>query len=142
MISRLQKKPFMEMSICHQYGPVNDMAWCPYGCWEKPEVEDSSDILPRLGLLAAACSDSNVRIYSIPHPHILPKEGDSFPIYSAYPTVVLEPLCGDMCLATKKSVCVTLCWQKSDHCERIAAGYGCGKKAFAIFSFQLLSKVI
>lgn len=119
----------MELCIYHNYGPINDMVWCPIGCWETPTVESATDVLPQLGLLALACSDGRIRIYSIPHPHLLPKEETGFRVYSAEPSIVLESLFGDICNVTRQSICVCVTWEKSELCERVAAGYGCGKDA-------------
>lgn len=116
----------MELSIFLQCGPVADMVWCPDGCWEDPSLECVEDNLPRLGLLALACADSNVRIYSIPHPRCVTKEANIFPVFSASPSILLEPMHGEVCAVTRRSMCISVCWQKSDNFEHIAAGYGNG----------------
>lgn len=50
--------PVLEMSLAHEHGRMWSLAWCPSGCYDSN----------RLGLLAAACSDGTVRIFSVPHP--------------------------------------------------------------------------
>lgn len=59
-----QVAPELEFCIAHNYGRVWSLVWCPSGCYEQE----------RLGLLAAACSDGTVRIFSIPNPTTLTKE--------------------------------------------------------------------
>ena len=49
--------PKLELCIAHHFGRIWSLAWCPSGCYD-----DS-----RLGLLAAACSDGSVRLFSIPN---------------------------------------------------------------------------
>ncbi|XP_035209042.1 uncharacterized protein LOC118183557, partial [Stegodyphus dumicola] len=124
--SALETKPLMQLGIAHEHGIVWDMVWCPSGCWEDPNSECSSDDMPCLGLLAVACSNSNIYIYSIPQPESLPSFTETAPLYSTSPSAVLHPLFGDPCFGTRKSMCVSLCWQKNDACERIAGGYGNG----------------
>lgn len=59
-----QAAPELEFCIAHNYGRVWSLVWCPSGCYDEE----------RLGLLAAACSDGTVRIFSIPNPTTLTKE--------------------------------------------------------------------
>ncbi|KFM66656.1 General transcription factor 3C polypeptide 2, partial [Stegodyphus mimosarum] len=108
----------MQLGIAHKHGIIWDMAWCPSGCWEDPDSEYSSDDMPCLGLLAVACSNSNIYIYSIPHPESLASFTENAPLYSTSPSAVLHPLFGDPCFGTRKSMCISLCWQKSDAYER------------------------
>ncbi|XP_046674072.1 uncharacterized protein LOC124363050 [Homalodisca vitripennis] len=49
-------EPQFLMGIAHSRGAVWGLQWCPSGCYQDN----------RLGLLAAACSDGSVVIYSIP----------------------------------------------------------------------------
>lgn len=124
----------MQLSIAYDYGPISDMAWCPKGCWEDPSTECVDNTLPRLGMLAVACSDGNVRVYSIPHPGLLMNES-VFPIYESCPAVILQPLFGESCSVTRKSLCTCVSWQKSDNCERVASGYGNGKNVNFVHNY-------
>ena len=50
------------------------MEWCPSGCYQDQrivELEKIPDKMKRMGLLAAACSDGFVHIYSLPFPEEL-----------------------------------------------------------------------
>ena len=53
--------PTLELCIAHGFGRMWSLVWCPSGCYNDP----------RLGLLAAACSDGSVRLFSIPNPSAL-----------------------------------------------------------------------
>ena len=53
--------PSLELLLAHSFGRVWSLAWCPSGCYDES----------RLGVLAAACSDGSVRVFSVPHPHVL-----------------------------------------------------------------------
>lgn len=56
-------KPILEFCLVHSHGVVWDMKWCPSGCYN---IEKSDgDFLPRIGLLALACSDGNIPIYTV-----------------------------------------------------------------------------
>lgn len=59
------QKPELEFCICHNYGQILHMEWCPSGCYD---LEKCGDGLKRLGLLAVAGSDSYVYVYSVPQP--------------------------------------------------------------------------
>lgn len=56
--------PRLELCITHEFGRIWSLVWCPSGCYN-----DS-----RLGLLAAACSDGSVQLFSIPKPNALQLE--------------------------------------------------------------------
>ena len=59
-----QEIPELELCIAHSYGRVWSLIWCPSGCYDSQ----------RLGLLAAACSDGTVRLFSIPTTSTLDKQ--------------------------------------------------------------------
>ena len=59
-----QEIPELDLCIAHCYGRVWSLIWCPSGCYDSQ----------RLGLLAAACSDATVRLFSIPNTSTLDKE--------------------------------------------------------------------
>ena len=50
--------PQLELCIAHEFGRIWSLAWCPSGCYSHS----------RLGVLAAAFSDGNIRAFSIPNP--------------------------------------------------------------------------
>lgn len=56
--------PSLEFCLLHNHGMIWHMEWCPSGCYD----EEDSNGLRRMGLLAVACSDGNIIIYSIHFP--------------------------------------------------------------------------
>ena len=60
----MYKKPFLAYTLAHEGGTVWCLEWCPSGCYQN----EKSDKKLRMGLLAAACSDGCVYIYSLPFP--------------------------------------------------------------------------
>lgn len=54
--------PELVMCLAHNHGRIWSLSWCPSGCYDNN----------RLGLLAAACSDGTIRIFSVPQPSLLP----------------------------------------------------------------------
>lgn len=57
-----QCEPQLEFCILHDHGTVWHMEWCPSGCYRS---RDDESAVGRYGLLAIACSDSFIYIYSI-----------------------------------------------------------------------------
>ena len=57
------------------------LEWCPSGCYQNSDLSDTIGIPnhhARMGLLAAACSDGCIRIYSLLFPENLSFEEDLF----------------------------------------------------------------
>lgn len=50
--------PTLELCLAHGHGRIWSLVWCPSGCYDQK----------RLGLLAAACSDGTVRLFTVPQP--------------------------------------------------------------------------
>lgn len=77
-------------------GCIWDLKFCPSGAWEHPETLRKAPLLPRLGLLALACSDGKVLLFSLPHPEALlaqqPPDAMKPAIYkvSEEPVTILE----------------------------------------------------
>lgn len=59
----ISDEPKMEMCLCHDFGYVTHMEWCPSGCYAV-----SCERWSRLGLLAVASSDKFVHILAVPKP--------------------------------------------------------------------------
>ncbi|XP_067559516.1 general transcription factor 3C polypeptide 2 isoform X3 [Pseudorca crassidens] len=57
--------------IACDHGCIWDLKFCPSGAWELPGTPRKAPLLPRLGLLALACSDGKVLLFSLPHPEAL-----------------------------------------------------------------------
>ncbi|GBL80492.1 hypothetical protein AVEN_225199-1 [Araneus ventricosus] len=121
--TRLNRLPCMELALEHQHGIITDMKFCPKGCFDLPLSSDGV-VGSRLGLLALSCSDSYIRIYSVPHPNILPKTDGNSSIYNTNPSLILTPLFSEPCSLTRRSIATCLDWHQNT--EVIAAGYGNG----------------
>ncbi|XP_028175874.1 uncharacterized protein LOC114364084 isoform X1 [Ostrinia furnacalis] len=59
--------PKLVVGLAHDHGTVWAMDWCPSGARDSDESADNADI-SRIGLLAVACSNGLVYIYSVPNP--------------------------------------------------------------------------
>lgn len=119
----------IKLGVAHKWGNILDMEWCPGGtAWQESSFSTSNnDILSRLGLLAIACSDTYVRILSIPHPHLLDNpQSAEFPIYLCEPVVILNPPDPGPASAYSHTVCKCLSWLKTEKQRYIVAGYGSG----------------
>jgi len=112
-------QPRLSLCICHDYGPVYDIKWCPTGCYMK---EDGRVI--RLGLLAVACGDGKVRLYSIPSPDKFPQDDNVF--VKLEPCLVLLPHKQDSIETIQTGACMSLSWQFTAKERKIAAGFADG----------------
>ncbi|XP_067128980.1 general transcription factor 3C polypeptide 2-like isoform X2 [Centruroides vittatus] len=115
------------IGIAVDQGEIWDMVWCPSGCWEDSSLYKNTlidEILPRLGLLAVACSDSCIRIYSIPHPEFL-KKNSSNNIYQTEAIVlkISEEWLGPQ---SELGVCTCVDWQTTNDNRFIAGGFANG----------------
>ncbi|KAI7858697.1 hypothetical protein BDC45DRAFT_281178 [Circinella umbellata] len=63
-IENTETDPVLDLCLLHDYGPVKELKWCPYGAYD----ESSEEGWPKLGLLAIVCSDNSVRVLVVPHP--------------------------------------------------------------------------
>ncbi|XP_046574621.1 general transcription factor 3C polypeptide 2-like [Haliotis rubra] len=128
--------PKLAFSIGHDYGSVWQVCWCPRGVWEEPIVtlDNTQEDLPRLGLLALACSDGTVRVFSVPHPQFLEATSEVYfppeehmqrertpPIYKALPCLTLTNRSN-----SDTGSCLCIDWQKAGGSQYILAGYSQG----------------
>ncbi|XP_067122900.1 uncharacterized protein [Centruroides vittatus] len=128
----LTKRPKLALAIAHENGEIWDLTWCPSGCWEEVSdlqndgLKKSGNKLPRLGLLAAACSDGTVKIYSIPQPYCLTKNEGSLPIFKPKADVILVPPENGPNISCHRTICTKVSWQRTNSHSHVAAGYGSG----------------
>ncbi|RWS16976.1 general transcription factor 3C polypeptide 2-like protein [Dinothrombium tinctorium] len=119
-----QPLPRFSLGIAHNYGVIWDLEWCPGGTsWQPFNKSCTTNILPRLGLLALACGDGIVRILSIPHPSSLINDTK---IYRCEPVVILDPPGTGPAGGHYSTICRCLSWRKTDEQKLIAAGFGNG----------------
>ncbi|KAL3892431.1 hypothetical protein ACJMK2_004639 [Sinanodonta woodiana] len=121
--------PKMEFGIAHDYGFVTGMKWCPSGCWQSPndpsQLQEQSVIL-RLGLLAISCSDSTIRIYSVPQPSSMSVqeiEGRPPLVYHAQPVLTLKPSRNSF---SHPLTCSSLAWQSANDHQYMMGGFSDG----------------
>ncbi|KAM9798250.1 general transcription factor 3C polypeptide 2 [Neosynchiropus ocellatus] len=92
---RPESQPVLAYGLAQDKGFIWQIKWCPSGCWEAPLSRRKAPLLPRLGLLAVASSNSVVTIYSLPHPdtglqsHAV-SDGSSPPIFKVEGVVTLK----------------------------------------------------
>lgn len=119
-----QVAPHLEICVAHNYGRIWSLVWCPSGCYDKE----------RLGLLAAACSDGTIRIFSIPNTSLSTKN-------------INEPsflrICANVTLrlnTTETSECTSLDWDSTSGHKFIIAGFANG--IVALWDLQTKSPLL
>lgn len=117
--------PELSYAIAHNGGTIWCMEWCPSGCYQNSENSNKM----RLGLLAAACSDGFVHVYSLPFPEELQascREKNQLPVYRANPVQLLVV---NIALTEKEKQtcqCTKLSWTKENGHNILAAGFSNG----------------
>lgn len=123
--------------VGHSYGTIFDMMWCPLGASWQPQV-NTGDFLSRIGLLAIACGDGQIRILSIPHTDsLLAKISfrisrttiESRPIFRVKPTACLMPPGVGPSTDHQPVACKAIQWNLEDNQRLIVAGYSNGNVA-------------
>lgn len=119
--------PIVELCISHCFGVIYQLCWCPSNAWENgnSDHDKTSEMLPRLGLLAGAFSDGNVHIYSVPHPDRLCTDKDTTTPTSYMPSPVFSLTPFSTSRQDKVVPCLCVDWQPKS-CQYIGAGYGDG----------------
>ena len=95
--------PKMVFGIAQDFGKVWSLKWLPSG--GRMEADSDQGLLPRQGLLAAACSDGTVRVFTVPE--LTPEEGL---IYK--PSKVLTLWCEDRTAGGASAACTDLAWYR------------------------------
>uniref|UniRef100_A0A1B6LWK2 C2H2-type domain-containing protein n=1 Tax=Graphocephala atropunctata TaxID=36148 RepID=A0A1B6LWK2_9HEMI len=112
--------PKFLMGIAHSRGAVWSLQWCPSGCYDDT----------RLGLLAAACSDGSVALYSIPHN----QPTSEHTIYEMEPVMELKLGCEMM------SQCKCIDWHGVAPHSTIVGGFANGM--VALWDLQTTSPLL
>ncbi|KAL2773720.1 general transcription factor 3C polypeptide 2 isoform g [Daubentonia madagascariensis] len=120
--------------IACDHGCIWDLKFCPSGAWELPGTPRKAPLLPRLGLLALACSDGKVLLFSLPHPEAL--------LAQQSPDAVKPAIYKVQCVATLQvgsmqatdpsecGQCLSLAWMPTRPHHHLAAGYYNGMVVF------------
>ncbi|CAC5384922.1 GTF3C2 [Mytilus coruscus] len=112
--------PKLEFCIAHDYGVVRKMAWCPHRCWQTKETILEENRLRQIGLLAIACGDGSIRIFSVSNPELL-NNSSSPTVYRPTPEVTLV---GHKIRRSKTPSCTSLSWSVKE--SYMLGGYGDG----------------
>ncbi|XP_045700505.1 general transcription factor 3C polypeptide 2 [Phyllostomus hastatus] len=120
--------------IASDHGCVWDLRFCPSGAWELPGTPRQAPLLPRLGLLALACSDGKVLLFSLPHPEALlahqPPDAVKPSIYKVQSVATLQVGSMHMSDPSECGQCLSLAWMPTRPHYHLAAGYYNGMVVF------------
>ncbi|KRT79776.1 hypothetical protein AMK59_8005, partial [Oryctes borbonicus] len=111
-------KPKLEFCIAHTHGVIWWMEWCPSGCYDSADL----DGLRKLGLLAVACSDSYVYVYTVIRPQQM--LGKIFDVVPTFKLVVEDG--NDINLGEIPGQATKLSWTRGSGHSYIAIGYSNG----------------
>lgn len=134
--------------IGHNYGVIFGMVWCPFGTSWEPKLSESNGEpngftrqtrQSRMGLLALACGDGQIRIISVPHLEYLTGAGqdspsklsteksiETVPIFRVKPIATLMPPGVGPSTDHQLPSCTAIQWGIHDTQRIIAAGYSNG----------------
>ncbi|XP_015431644.1 PREDICTED: uncharacterized protein LOC107187950 [Dufourea novaeangliae] len=130
-----KRVPALSYALAHNTGTIWCLEWCPSGCYEDESLnkhkqeKELQPKLKRMGMLAAACSDGNVYIYSLPFPEQLKfeeTEENTWPIYRTDPIMILVVNIPMYDSNDQNWQCTKLSWSKEHGHNTIAAGFSNG----------------
>ncbi|XP_059516272.1 general transcription factor 3C polypeptide 2 isoform X3 [Myotis daubentonii] len=120
--------------IACDHGCIWDLKFCPSGAWELPGTPRKAPLLPRLGLLALACSDGKVLLFSLPHPEALlahqPPDAVKPAIYKVQCVATLQVGSVQVSDPSECGQCLSLAWMPTRPHHHLAAGYYNGMVVF------------
>uniref|UniRef100_A0A8C0D2A9 General transcription factor 3C polypeptide 2 n=1 Tax=Balaenoptera musculus TaxID=9771 RepID=A0A8C0D2A9_BALMU len=120
--------------IACDHGCIWDLKFCPSGAWELPGTPRKAPLLPRLGLLALACSDGKVLLFSLPHPEALlaqqPLDAVKPAIYKVQCVATLQVGSMQASDPSECGQCLSLAWMPTRPHHHLAAGYYNGMVVF------------
>uniref|UniRef100_A0A3Q2I4C6 General transcription factor 3C polypeptide 2 n=1 Tax=Equus caballus TaxID=9796 RepID=A0A3Q2I4C6_HORSE len=130
---RINRAHFVYGIAC-DHGCIWDLKFCPSGAWELPGTPRKAPLLPRLGLLALACSDGKVLLFSLPHPEALlaqqPLDAVKPAIYKAQCVATLQVGSVQASDPSECGQCLSLAWMPTRPHHHLAAGYYNGMVVF------------
>lgn len=127
----------LSYAVGHNYGTIFEILWCPLGTSWQPQV-NTGDAISRLGLLALACGDGQVRILSIPHSSSLLEKMakrtaknilEAIPFFKTRPIATLMPPGVGPSTDYQTTACKSISWGLESNQRYIAAGYTNGSVA-------------
>ncbi|CAG8660318.1 8675_t:CDS:10 [Acaulospora morrowiae] len=109
-------EPRLDMIICHDYGCVFDMQWCPYGAnddedlvtTDEDQVQGQKISIPKLGILAVCFGNGSIGLFAIPKPdsvrrHFGIRSDLADPIFVKFKEPIYE-------LSLPQGMCWTVSW--------------------------------
>uniref|UniRef100_A0A6G1SJ35 General transcription factor 3C polypeptide 2 n=1 Tax=Aceria tosichella TaxID=561515 RepID=A0A6G1SJ35_9ACAR len=135
------QRPTLELMIGHNFGFISAMCWCPLGAsYDSSTKTAPYGTLPRLGLLALACGDAQIRIISVPDLDRLKTAKPSTikridelrnvaPMFRVKPVATLMPPGIGISTDCQPIACTSLAWNVEDNQRLIVAGYSNGDVA-------------
>ncbi|GFR83191.1 general transcription factor 3C polypeptide 2, partial [Elysia marginata] len=118
--------------LAHDAGRVRSLAWCPENLSEQNQNKRLDSCLPRLGILALACSNGTVQVFSVPQlDSLLAAHSEQSSSFSSSSMVLMVKPKASLSLElnsrpTYCGQCLALAWQQGGHFRYIAAGYSTG----------------
>ncbi|XP_044516930.1 general transcription factor 3C polypeptide 2 [Gracilinanus agilis] len=120
-------KAYLAYGIACDHGCIWDLKFCPSGGWELPSTSRKAPFLPRLGLLALACSDGKVLLLSLPHPEELlalqPQDALKPAIYKVQCIASLQVGSVQAGEPSECGQCFSLAWMPTRPHQHLAAGF-------------------
>ncbi|RUS87738.1 hypothetical protein EGW08_004484 [Elysia chlorotica] len=121
----------LQCCVAHDAGRVRSMAWCPHRLSEQDQGPPPEGHLPRLGLLALACSNGTVLVFSIPELNSLPSEESRQSSTGSCSSVLVIKPKASLTLElnsrpTHCGPCLSVAWQQGGESRYIAAGFASG----------------
>ncbi|KAL1783131.1 general transcription factor 3C polypeptide 2 isoform X1 [Sigmodon hispidus] len=127
-------RAYFVYGIACDSGCIWDIKFCPSGAWEHPETPRKAPLLPRLALLALACSDGKVLLFSLPHPEALlaqqPPDAMKPAIYKVQCLATLQVGSVQASDPSECGQCLSLAWMPTRPHQHLAAGYYNGMVVF------------
>ncbi|XP_043490476.1 uncharacterized protein LOC122516600 [Polistes fuscatus] len=122
--------PTLSYAIVHDSSTIWSFEWCPSGCYQDDTLNNyKKGTYRRMGLLAAACSNGSVYIYSLPFPEELKfskSETNNLPIYKTDPVLILVVNSIIYDNGKQNWQCTEISWTKERGHNIIAAGFSNG----------------
>ncbi|XP_050563291.1 uncharacterized protein LOC118273307 isoform X3 [Spodoptera frugiperda] len=120
----ISSTPRLALGITHDFGTVWAIDWCPSGVRDMLEDLPNTNNMPRLGLLAAACSNGTAYIFAVPYPSTVTEKEQ--PFYKLKPVVELRLTNGNR----RVYQATAIKWSMQKGHSQVVVGYADGTTAY------------